>query len=37
MFVIYINHLGGNVVQKHQSIKFDAVGELIAIKYTQME
>lgn len=27
MFTIYINHRGGNIVHKHKTIQFDAVGE----------
>ena len=27
VFTIYINHRGGNIVHKHKTIQFDAVGE----------
>ena len=27
VFAIYINHRGGNIVHKHKTIQFDAVGE----------
>ena len=33
---IHTNHLGGNLVQKHWTIKFDVVGEGQATKYIQI-
>lgn len=32
IFTIYINHPGGNLVQKHKTIQFDEVGEGLATK-----
>ena len=36
MLTIHTNHLGGNLVQKHWTIKFDVVGEGQATKYIQI-